>query len=87
MLKRALEIREKELGSGHPDVAVSLEALGLLCTDQGKNAEAEPLLKRALSIYEKDLGADHPLNWIVPGSSPEGRGDAGRRVSMQRNWL
>ena len=32
----------------------------MLYLDQGKLADAEPLLKRALTIREKALGADHP---------------------------
>jgi Tfp pilus assembly protein PilF len=32
----------------------------LLCSNQGKYAEAEPLYKRALAIKEKTLGPDHP---------------------------
>ena len=60
LLKRALAIREKALGTDHPDVATSLEALGLLYTKQGKTAAAEPLLKRSLAIYESGLGANHP---------------------------
>ena len=47
-------------GPEHPDVATSLEAMGVACLDQGKYGEAETLLKRALTLYEKDLGADHP---------------------------
>ena len=58
--KRALAIREKALGPDHPDVAASLNNLATLYIDQGRYAEAEPLLKRALAIREKALGPDHP---------------------------
>ena len=60
LLKRALEIREQELGAQHPDTAGSLNNLAGLYQDQGKYAEAEPLLKRALAIVERVLGPDHP---------------------------
>lgn len=52
----ALEIREKVLGSEHPDVAKQLNNLALLCQNQGKYAEVEQYYKRALEIYESKLG-------------------------------
>ena len=41
LCKRALEIREKVLGSDHPDVAKQLNNLALLCQNQGKYEEVE----------------------------------------------
>ena len=38
----------------------SLNNLALLYLDQGRYADAEPLIKRALAISEKALGPDHP---------------------------
>lgn len=60
LLKHALSLREKVLGSGHPDVAQSLNNLGMLYDAQGNYAHAEPLLRRALVIREKALDLDHP---------------------------
>ncbi len=60
LLKRALQIREKQLGADHPDTATSLNNLAFLYQSQGKYAEAEPLYVRALQIREEQLGADHP---------------------------
>jgi kinesin light chain len=51
-----LEIREKVLGSEHPDVAKQLNNLALLCQNQGKYDEVEKYYKRALEIYESKLG-------------------------------
>ncbi|MCK5661163.1 MAG: tetratricopeptide repeat protein, partial [Methanosarcinales archaeon] len=45
--KRALEIREKVIGTEHPDVATNLNNLAGLYRDQGKYQMAEPLYKRA----------------------------------------
>jgi len=59
-LKRALAIQETKLGKEHPDVANTLNDLGVLYREQGKYAEAEPHLKRALAIYEQKLGQEHP---------------------------
>ncbi len=41
-------------------MATGLNKLGLLCYNQGKYAEAEPLYQRALAIWEKALGPEHP---------------------------
>lgn len=60
MCKRALEIREKCLGSLHPDVAKQLNNLALLCQNQGKFDEVESYYKRAIEIYIKTLGIDDP---------------------------
>jgi len=60
LLKRALEILEKTVGSEHPNTAVSLNNLGELYKSQGQYREAEPLLRRALEISQKALGPHHP---------------------------
>ena len=58
--KKALEVAENNVGPNHPDVATSLNNLGLLYDTQGQYAQAEPLYKRSLAIKEKALGRDHP---------------------------
>jgi tetratricopeptide (TPR) repeat protein len=60
LYRRALEIREKQLGPNHPAVATSLNNLAGLLDAQGNYAAAEPLYRRALKIDEKQLGPDHP---------------------------
>jgi kinesin light chain len=60
LCKRALDIREKCLGSTHPDVAKQLNNLALLCQNQGKYDEVESYYKRAIEIYTKTLGIDDP---------------------------
>ncbi len=60
LAKRALLIREKLLGSEHPDVATSLNSLAQLYQAQGNYSKAEPMLKRSLAIREKVLGSEHP---------------------------
>ncbi|XP_016335363.1 kinesin light chain 1-like isoform X2 [Sinocyclocheilus anshuiensis] len=58
LCKRALEIREKVLGTDHPDVAKQLNNLALLCQNQGKYQEVEQYYERALHIYQSQLGPD-----------------------------
>ncbi len=55
----ALHIRERILGSDHPEVARTLHYLALLSWNQGKHTEAEPLYWRALQIREQALGSHH----------------------------
>ena len=51
--KRALAIREKALGSEHPDVAVSLENYAHLLRKTGRISEAAKLEARAKAIRAK----------------------------------
>ncbi len=59
--RRALDIRERLLGSDHPDVASSLNNLGLLYCDLGACDRAVEPLERALAIRRRVFGEDHPL--------------------------
>src|SRR5437660_6461568 len=54
------EITERTLGKDHPDMATRLNGLATLYGEQGKYAEAEPLLIEAHGITERTLGKDHP---------------------------
>ncbi len=56
--KEAMKIAEEDFGSEHPNVAISLNNLALICQSQGKYAEAESLFKSALAIIEKTLSPD-----------------------------
>ncbi|MCL4456874.1 MAG: CHAT domain-containing protein [Nitrospirae bacterium] len=63
--QQVLAIREKALGSEHPDVATSLSNLAGQYESTGRYAEAEPLYKRELEIREKVFGREHPETAIV----------------------
>ncbi len=58
--KRALSIREQQLGTDHPHVAHSLNNIALLYQSQGRYGESEPLYRHALLIQEQQLGVNHP---------------------------
>lgn len=60
LFKRALSIRELQLGAMHPDTATSLNNLADLYRRRGKYTDSEQLFKRALVIDEKVYGLDHP---------------------------
>jgi class 3 adenylate cyclase/tetratricopeptide (TPR) repeat protein len=58
--KRGLAIQERALGPDHPDVARSLNNLGIVYWLQGRYSEAESLHLRELAIEETALGPGHP---------------------------
>jgi tetratricopeptide (TPR) repeat protein len=58
--ERGLDLNEKAFGSDHPDVAVSLNNLGLVLKALGDIPGAKIAYERALAINEKVLGPDHP---------------------------
>ena len=60
LYERTLAIRERSLGSDHPDVASTLNNLGKLNEIQGRYWQADTLLQRALTIRQSTLGSDHP---------------------------
>lgn len=55
-----LDIREKELGPDHVDVAASLNNIAVLLKTSGQFEEAEEMYNRSIAIKEKALGPNHP---------------------------
>ena len=60
LLKQILALRERALGSEHPDVAHSLFDIAELFEGESKLDEAEVHYQRALRIWERVCGPDHP---------------------------
>ena len=60
LLETSLNIRQRELGSDHLDVATSLNDLAGVMYYKGDYEKAEPLFRRALAIRRQQLGNDHP---------------------------
>jgi CHAT domain-containing protein/Tfp pilus assembly protein PilF len=58
--REALALREQALGPLHPDVAESLNNLGVLLQATGDYPAARSTFERALAIWEAALGPDHP---------------------------
>jgi len=57
---RSLEIRQKVLGSQHPDTITTLDNLATLYTAQRRYLEAEMLYRRTVAAWGKILGPEHP---------------------------
>jgi CHAT domain-containing protein/Tfp pilus assembly protein PilF len=54
--ERALQIQRNALGDDHPEVARTLNLLGLISSGKGEYSTAQTLLQRALIIDEKAFG-------------------------------
>jgi tetratricopeptide (TPR) repeat protein len=56
--RESLALREATLGPSAPEVAQSLDMLGLTVSAEGDHEAAEPLMRRALAIRQLRLGKD-----------------------------
>lgn len=61
LFRRSIEVYEKILPPGHPDIATAINNLGFHYQSTDKLQEAEELYKRALDMREKALPPDSPL--------------------------
>lgn len=59
-LMRSLEMRQRVLGSDHPDCAQSLNNLAALHCERRDYENAEQLYEKALEIRKQALAPDHP---------------------------
>ena len=60
LLRRAIEIRSRVLGSNHPDTLQSRSDLGAVLQQEGRYAEAESLQRETLEAQRRLLGLNHP---------------------------
>jgi Protein of unknown function (DUF2914)/Tetratricopeptide repeat len=61
LLREAARLQEASLGPRHPDLANTLNNLGIVCEMTGKPDEAEQYFRRAVSIARTSLEPDHPF--------------------------
>lgn len=57
--QRAVAIRETALGPDHPEVAISLDGLGLVARDLANRRAARRFFKRSLKITKATYGLEH----------------------------
>ena len=65
LYKRALAIREKALGSDHPDVVASMNNLAKIYYAEGKYAEAESLEQKSAGGFGKSSWAGISRMWLL----------------------
>jgi hypothetical protein len=60
MLREAARMQELQLGQEHPNVAITLNNLAVVCEIRQKPEEAERCYRRAFAIATAALGSHHP---------------------------
>lgn len=60
-LRQAATLQEAQLGATHPDLANTLNNLGIVCERTGNASEAESCYRRAYAIARSTLAAEDPL--------------------------
>ena len=83
-MKRALAINEKARGPDDPGGALLLNDLAQVYAEQGRYAEAEPLLNRALTIFAKALGPGDTYVALAMNNLARLFTDQGRVVDTER---
>lgn len=58
--QQTLQLRRAELGDNHPEVAVSLHAVGVMQRQLARYEDAQESEQTALAIREEQFGTDHP---------------------------
>jgi hypothetical protein len=61
LLREAARLQEASLGPHHPDLANTLNNLGIVCEITNKPVDAEQFLRRAVTIATTSLAPDHPF--------------------------
>ena len=61
LLRQAVRLQETQLGPHHPDLANTLNNLGVVCEKTGRLDEAEHCYRRAYEIAGAALAPDHPF--------------------------
>ena len=88
-LRQALKLQEAHFGLDHPEVANTLNLLGLVCGVLGRPDESEFLHRRALGIARRTVGSEHPtvtasLQHLSKLYSSQGKPEKLARVSAGR---
>ena len=60
-LRKAATLQEAQLGANHPDLANTLNNLGIVCERTGNVSDAEACYRRAYAIARSTLPAEDPL--------------------------
>jgi hypothetical protein len=61
LLREAAAVQERTLGTDHPDLANTLNNLGVVCERADRPDEAEQFYRRAYAIATSALPGDHPF--------------------------
>jgi tetratricopeptide (TPR) repeat protein len=84
--RKALAIREKALGTEHPDTATTYNNIAGVYKDQGDYATALELYKKSYRTFEKSVGTDHPNAKNVYNNAKAAHAAANRADTFEK-WL
>jgi CHAT domain-containing protein/Tfp pilus assembly protein PilF len=97
LAEHVLDLREKAVGTEHPEIAAALNLLGVICTARSDYNRGELFLQRALAINEKAFGSDHPAvaevmdnlakNYSAKGTYAEAERLARKALSVRQKTL
>ncbi|MCU1331483.1 MAG: tetratricopeptide repeat protein, partial [Candidatus Angelobacter sp.] len=97
LAEHVLDLREKAVGTEHPEIAAALNLLGVICTARSGYNRGELFLQRALAINEKAFGSDHPAvadvmdnlakNYSAKGNYAEAERLARNALSVRQKTL
>jgi len=82
--RRALEIRARQLGADHPEVAIAMANISNALTGAGQHEAAESYARKALAIFETKLGASHPNTAASHNNIGNSLLERGRKLSWAR---
>jgi tetratricopeptide (TPR) repeat protein len=97
LAERTLALRERILGSEHPEVLGDLSNLAGILKDMGHHAEAEAIDRRLVALDEKVFGATHPetaaslnnlgLDLLYQGKLEDALATLGRSLELRARAL
>jgi non-specific serine/threonine protein kinase/serine/threonine-protein kinase len=83
-VKRAVEIREHELGRDHPDTLSSIDREASFYLRQGLYDKAEPLYLESLEASQRTLGPEHPQTLLSMNNLAILYSDRGRNAEAEK---
>ncbi|MEN8219056.1 MAG: tetratricopeptide repeat protein [Pseudomonadota bacterium] len=88
LFQQALKIRQKDLGTNHPDLVQSINHLAFLLKKKGDYEKAKQFYHLALQISKQALGAEHPdtvqsLNHLALSLQKQGEYEKAERLYRQ----
>jgi tetratricopeptide (TPR) repeat protein len=86
LLRDALAVTEQTFGRHHPDAAMALHDLTLLCLNGGRYSEAQALIPGAIEIGEKTLDRDAPDAAIQLGNLANLLHHVGRKSEAEQHY-
>jgi tetratricopeptide (TPR) repeat protein len=86
LMKDSIRLKEKALGSEHPDVGISEGNLAIMLAELGRHEEALKHVQRSLTLMQSGLGRSHPDAAIQLSNRGEILNALGRPVEARTSF-